>query len=270
MNKRQFLKGMAAGAAGILLPSYVLSGQFEFHQRVSGIQAPLPLSRVNTGKQSNGDLLDEDGGIGWFGEVSASDLISGDELASRIGLSAGISQFSDAGWLHVSIDGTEQFVAKKPFRYRVSKHSIGSAISGNNQVEINGQLYRLRTLNGRRPGTWSVNHSLPWGGFDIDLLKDSEWNRVLYRLTDDSFENPSSSKENQKPFRNLALYTEEDLHLHDKYGPGTSVICHDRISYHGMSAEILRGRHGVSYFQRIQQTDEVRDAYGWRPVLQKL
>ena len=46
MNKRQFLKGMAATAAGILVPSHVLSGQYEFHQRVSGL-------RVNPSSQED-------------------------------------------------------------------------------------------------------------------------------------------------------------------------------------------------------------------------
>ncbi len=36
---------------------------------------------------------------GYFGFVSAGQLISGASLAQAIGLSAGTSQFSDAGWL---------------------------------------------------------------------------------------------------------------------------------------------------------------------------
>lgn len=41
MNRRLFLKGMAATASGIMVPGHVLSGQYEFHQRVPG----LPISR---------------------------------------------------------------------------------------------------------------------------------------------------------------------------------------------------------------------------------
>ena len=36
---------------------------------------------------------------GWFGEVKASDFITGDELAKLIGLTAGTSQYSDEPWL---------------------------------------------------------------------------------------------------------------------------------------------------------------------------
>ena len=42
---------------------------------------------------------------GFFGEVPASELITGDALASQVGISGGTSQNSTAGWLKFAYKG---------------------------------------------------------------------------------------------------------------------------------------------------------------------
>ena len=53
---------------------------------------------------------------GFFGEVTSAELITGDALASEVGISAGTSQNSTAGWLKFALDDKILFVAKKAYK----------------------------------------------------------------------------------------------------------------------------------------------------------
>ena len=66
---------------------------------------------------------------GYYGHTTAAELITGDALASQIGLTAGISQYSDAGWEKFFVgadadcnpDNIDKvlYIAKKTFRYNL-------------------------------------------------------------------------------------------------------------------------------------------------------
>lgn len=53
---------------------------------------------------------------GYYGVVSSDQLITGDALAAAIGLSAGTSINSNAGWLKFSYNSKPLYVAKMPLR----------------------------------------------------------------------------------------------------------------------------------------------------------
>ena len=80
---------------------------------------------------------------GFYGEVSTSDFITGDKLARMIGLTAGISQFSNEPWLKFSYMGKTEFIAKKTFRYSVSWNSINAvnAVFGNRTIKVGDNTY---------------------------------------------------------------------------------------------------------------------------------
>lgn len=56
----------------------------------------------------------QSGGDGMFiREVPSNEFITGDMLASQIGLTAGVSQHSTAGWLLFEDEGKTKYVSKK-------------------------------------------------------------------------------------------------------------------------------------------------------------
>jgi hypothetical protein len=85
-------------------------------------------------------------------------LISGDNLCSLIGLTAGTLQNSDAGWLKFAKNNRILFIAKKTIRHTVSWNNINEAgaVFGDKILMINGVKYVVR------------------------LLSTSEWNALMY------------------------------------------------------------------------------------------
>lgn len=98
--------------------------------------------------------------LGYYGVTSAEDLISGDGLATLIGLTAGTSQFSDEGWLKYNNAGELTYVAKKAFRHTISWNHINdvNSVFGNRRVQIDNHIFIIR------------------------LLSTSEWDRLIYPI----------------------------------------------------------------------------------------
>ena len=105
-------------------------------------------------------LIAGDEWLGYYGVTSAEDLISGDGLATLIGLKAGTSQFSDEGWLKYNNAGELTYVAKKAFRYNISWNPINdvNSVFGNRRVQIDNHIFIIR------------------------LLSTSEWDRLIYPI----------------------------------------------------------------------------------------
>lgn len=120
-----------------------------------------------------------DANTGFYGEVAAADLVTGDQLASAIGLTAGTAYNSDAGWLKFNYYGKTLYIAKKPFRYGISWNAIylrgavygddtnglyigASAVTQNRKVWLDGKQYRVRLLFGSatNPGTGTPGREL--------------------------------------------------------------------------------------------------------------
>ena len=174
-----------------------------------------------------------DSNYGFYGEVSSEDFISGDDLASLIGLTAGTSQNSDAGWLKVVDNSKMLLIAKKSFRYTVSWNNINA---------VDAVFGRIITLNGVK--------------YILRLLSTTEWDKFMYPL---HAEHP-----NNAPV--WAEYTDADLLVHYSYGNGSYTWTSTRSS----SARVLRGSSGVSYSYNDapSYSSSSSGGYGWRPVLE--
>ncbi len=211
----------------------------------------------------NRPLLASDGGVDWYGEVSSAEFVDGVGLASLIGLTSGAAQHSDAGWLHVGLDGTELLIAKRPLRHSLSWDHINAvnAVYGNRTVEINGQQYKVRLPKGA-----NTDPTVDAYGWDIPSSHGSEWNRIFYRLTNDTYLDDRNTKASEEPFTHLAQYSEADLILDYRTGNGSYNWCQETA---GSSNRVLRGYYGVSRLSR-NAPSYVHSTRGWRPFLERV
>lgn len=169
---------------------------------------------------------------GFFGEVSSEEFISGDDLCNLLGLTAGVSQNSDAGWLKV-IDGDKMLlIAKQTLRHSISWNDINAvgAVFGR-IVAIDGIKYSAR------------------------LLSTVEWDRFMYPLHIDHPNNAPT----------WAEYTDCDLLVRDTCGNGS----YSWTSTPSDSYRVIRGGTSVSYSDSRGSSFKRVD-YGFRPVLEVL
>ena len=155
---------------------------------------------------------DETTDTGYYGEVAVADLFSGDELASAIGLSAGVSQHSTTGWLkfyvgpnascyrpedaQVAGQGYTVFIAKRPYRNDLDWDSIyqAGAVYGTDDnglyptgtpqnqlttVTTGGNTFKVQLMTGAEddPTSWT-------GTTTTDPVEGetSYWNELMYRV----------------------------------------------------------------------------------------
>ncbi|MFR9276584.1 MAG: hypothetical protein ACLVK5_00555 [Peptoniphilus senegalensis] len=199
---------------------------------------------------------------GFYGEVPTSDFITGDELAKRIGLSAGVSQFSNEPWLKFSYMGKTEFIAKKTFRHSISWNSINAvnAVFGNRTIKIGDNTYRVRLMKGKTEG--KQNDSSAYEG---TINHGSEWNKLLLPIhinAPDKWKYPDNVK---VPTENWNIgYTDRDLYT-DGIKNGVRCWCQeygDQTAY-----RLFRGAYGVSVARCFPPTNS--SIYeGWRPVLE--
>lgn len=218
---------------------------------------------------------------GFFGEVSASELISGDALASLVGISQGTSQNSTAGWLKFAWQGKILFVAKKAFRNSISWDHINSAnaVYGDKTVEIGGLTYKVRLLRGANIG---FNPKVPikdqpdgGNGYSGAVCHGSEWNRLMLPIHQEAINKNWAYPDNVESdipvwAHNLGTgtqgrYTDEDLLTHNNYGSGSYSWCQEVAE--SAAFRVFRGVYGVSYSYFGASSDS-GSIYGWRPCLE--
>ncbi|CAM3774522.1 hypothetical protein [Alkalicoccus chagannorensis] len=237
-------------------------------------------------------LVGGDMDAGYYGQVAASQLITGEDLLSELGLSTGTSQFSDEGWLKFSYEGNVQFVNKKPIVYGVNWNSIynlgavygtGDDISSGEQwmldndsnfspsdrvaqdaqVTIDGLTYRVRLMRGSANDPLDSNHD---GDRDAP---GSEWNRLMLpiheRAATGDWVNPDYV-ESDVPDWGVG-FTDEDLHTDSDFGDGASSRCQETVEDSTNSRVVRGGSSGVS---NAGQNSSVNSAsvFGVRFVLE--
>jgi hypothetical protein len=259
----------------LVVPAHVLAeSKYEFRHPIAGLKPagaggkPAPIMQGSTpeertGVMSTGQILASDGGVDWYGEVSAEKLIDGIALAKLIGLTAGTAQYSDAGWLHVGLDDQELLIAKRPLQHSLNWNHLNAvkAVYGNLTVEINGQMYKVRLLKGANSDPTVYAY-----GYDVTSSHGSEWNRIFYRLTNNTYTVASNRKTSEQPFVHLAQYSEADLILDYRFGKGSYNWCQELTTG---GDRLVRGFYGVSHSNK--PIDGLGDSYyGWRPVLEKV
>lgn len=195
----------------------------------------------------------------FLGEVSASEFITGDALASAIGLTAGTAQHTNAGWLHFELDGKTLYVAKKPYRHSVSWNNINGrgAVFGTRTVVINGGTYKVRLLTGA-----DVDPTPPRSSFNPVGTSDSEWDRLIYNVHN----GVHTRANNMTPPGHWPLYSDTDLVVHSTGGNGSRSWCQETDA-NDTSRRLGRGSFGVSYFTFNGASTAARSS-GWRPVLE--
>lgn len=203
------------------------------------------------------------GGDRFLGEVPVTALISGNALASAIGLTVGTAQFSNEPWLHFELDGQTLYVAKKPYRRSINWNALHAAnvIYGGKTVVINGETYKVRLLKGSATD--------PHGGgvgWDTPGSYGSEWNRLFYPLIPNPTNSPSKPSGEGIVYGSWANYTEPDLVMVSTAGNGSFQWCQE-VAATNAARRVLRGGGGVSGSGLVTASD-VNAIYGWRPVLE--
>lgn len=208
-----------------------------------------------------GDMAD-----GFFGEVQSSELFTGDELASIIQLSDGISQNSTEPWLKFSIDEKIVYIAKKTYRHTISWNAINTAnavyASQNNIVNKGDDNFVVRLMTGGHadPVTRDYNSVTSNAG------EGSEWNRLLYRVHVDVPDGTSTYDGGPQIGDNWAEYTDEELHMGSgNYGYASWT---QETPSQDTTRRITRGGAGIHRINANPFSGYSSIWNGWRPVLE--
>lgn len=203
---------------------------------------------------------------GFYGEVSANELWTGEEFARLLGITQGTLQFSDTPWLKFAYKGKTLFRPKKAFRSHISWDHINSkgAVYGGKVVEHEaGYRFDVRLMKSVIEGKETAEGS-------YSNVKNSEWNHLMLPIhiqaKDASWAYPSYV-EDDVPYWGID-YTDKDLHTHRDYGNGTYVWCQEHWNA-GSASRVNRGYRGVS--DANHGTSSTTNNYrGWAPVLELL
>lgn len=214
-----------------------------------------------TGTPGPKRLVGGNADAGFFGECPTSDFITGDELARLIGLTAGTSQYSNEPWLKFSYMGKVEFIAKKPFRYRISWNSINSvnAVYGDRTVQIKRKKYKIRLIKGKTEG--KQDDISNWNGF---ICHNSEWNRLMLPIHKNAPRNWRYPENVESPTEDWEIkYSDNDLIVNNGNGFGSwCQECGD-----SSSNRLLRGGF-ISSSSLMSPYSDDHYIYGWRPVLE--
>lgn len=238
----------------------VVSQNVEFKRIVS--EGGVPWEKKNLGPGPT-KLTGGNEETGFYGEVLVSEFITGAELAKIIGLTAGISQYSNANWLKFSYLGKVEFISKKPLRYAISWDNINSvnAVFGDRIIEIGDNKYKIRLLKGKTEGQQG-DHSKDSGVIN----HNSEWNRLMLPIHSGAPSNWSYGGNVESPTENWGIgYTNADLITGAGTGNGSYSWCQEYGSSNG--GRLYRGRYDVSY-SGFYTTSARQTYFGWRPVLE--
>ena len=200
---------------------------------------------------------------GFYGEVPGKDFITGDELARRIGLTVGVSQYSNEPWLKFSYLGKVEFVAKKSFRYAISYNDIAAAnaVYGNKMVQINGLKYKVRLMKYKSEGKQDDKSS-----YRGTINHNSEWNRLMLPIHENAPSNWKYPKNVNSPTENWNInYSSKDFTGYTNDMKGITVWCQDFGS--GDDNHIC-GRLLVPSYPDINSDYRNEEFLGWRPVLE--
>ncbi len=212
---------------------------------------------------------------GFFGEVPASELITGDALASECGISQGTSQHSTAGWLKFAYKGKIQFIAKKPIRNSISWDAINTAKcvygdSGDKQIIVDGKTYKVRLMRALEPTNDPKTIASAASGV---VNHYSEWNRLMCQIHEeaingswgypDNIESDIGILEHSLGSGSQGMYSDADLIVAS--GDGRYSWCQEMST--ATSPRLFRGYLGVSA-SNSNPSSRAYSYYGWRPVLE--
>lgn len=232
---------------------------------LSGITGPGPQ-----------DILAGDSTLGFYGEFSASEFLTGTVLASAIGLTAGTAVNNTTPWLKFSLDGKTLFIPKTAYRCSLSWDSLyqvgavyGTSDNGlyptgtprlqNAKVTFLDRQFIVRLLKGA-----DADPSVTASSYYVTGTHNSEWSRLFYAIVSDD---PNLNGKYTGP--KLASYTEADLQMRwidATQTPGSYNWCQETPASYTTYRDI-RGYYGPSRFQRGTSSSG-NSNFGWRPCLE--
>jgi len=222
-------------------------------------------------------LIAGDMTAGFFGEVPTSELITGDDLATAIGLTAGTSQYSTEPWLKFALDGNIIYVAKKPYRHTVSWQHIyqagavygtgdngynpsGGDILQDTNISVDGFSLDVTLLKGANTDPTGTDAT----GYDLAFTHNSEWNRLMYPIHSGIHTNSNNPSTPSVPYAQWATYSDSDLLVHSSFGSGSYSWTQETPVT--STQRLYRGNIGVTYVYRSTAT-HTTTPNGWRPCL---
>jgi len=222
-------------------------------------------------------LIAGDMTAGFFGEVPVTELITGDELATSIGLTQGTAQFSNEPWLKFVLDDNIIYVAKKPYRHTLTWQSIyqsgavyGTGDNGYNpsvgnriqdaNIVVDGFSLDVTLLKGA-----NSDPALYSGGWDVAFTHNSEWNRLMYPIHSGIHTDNRNPSNPSVPYAQWATYSDNDLIMDYRVGDG-SLSWTQETPNSNTSNRLARGRLGVTYVDSYAATS-TNSTLGWRPAL---
>lgn len=206
----------------------------------------------------------------FLGEVSASEFITGVDLAAMVELTQGTAHNPTSGWFKfLTKEGITLYIAVKSYRYNISWDDINTRdlVFGNRTVTIGGLNYKVRlpstTASGSVAGMDSAN---TW---DPVYCYGSEWNRLMYPLVEDPAgklhaPNFPYSGEGIR-FGSWANYTEQYINTLLGSGNGRYSWCQEVTLDTGYATN--RGGNGL-FSYTAARTNLRSESRGWRPVLE--
>ena len=204
---------------------------------------------------------------GWFGEVASNDFISGDALASILGITAGTSQYSNEPWLKFAYEGDVYLIAKKTFRHSISWDQINAAnaVYGDKKVSIKGKNYEVMLPRGTGKDVQPYPRTMI-AGYDGSANHNSMWNALMLPIhakAPSSWAYPNNVK---SPTNNWGCsYSDNDLQTNSSAGNGSYTWCQETVA-NSASCRLVRGYYGVSSSNYGGSSDAGSNV-GWRPVL---
>ncbi len=203
----------------------------------------------------------------FLGEVPIGELISGDALASLVGLSAGTAINDNEPWLkfYDEVDQKTKFIARKTFRRNISWDDINAVdcVYGK-EITIQGKQYICRLIKGANSDPYVGITP----GLDLEGTWGSEWNRLMYPIcaptgnsTQDNITDPDFPG-----FNTWASYSQQELNITNSNANGGYSICQETIAVDTTRC-LLRGFQGVGQLTAIAFTTPALN-FGWRPLLE--
>ena len=212
---------------------------------------------------SAGDLQ-----AGYYVTVASEDFISGETLASEIGLVEGTAYNSETPWLKFAWNEGTTMVPQRPLRYGLSWdaiNAIDAVYGGANApiVLINGEDYKVRLMRMADIDPFKANKE------DEITGPNNEWNKLMLPIhanAPNSWENPEYVDEPTEDWN--INFTDTDLLTSWRAGEGTQQWGQETDSQDSTS-HVVRGYTGVSALDTIYSGSSY-ERYGWRPVLEKM
>lgn len=215
-----------------------------------------------TGSPGSAKLIDGDMAAGFYGVVPASELYTGTQLASAVGITQGASQFNDAGWLKFSSKGETIFRSMKTFRHSISWDHINSkgCVDGTKKVTLNGITYEVTLMKGTLTNP-SLYDAPDRGAFG------SEWNELMLPIhINAKTQNWAYPAYVDTPTEYWGTdFTDADLQTHNSHGDGSYHWCQETPNANA-SYRVSRGYYGVSA-SGIYPSSYTDSRVGWSPVL---